>query len=290
MGVEMTTPEPIFGTAASASRETLDRDAGMAAEFFRCAEERVRQLPPKRDRDEHEQAAAEALLEAARAVRTRLLRVYAELIYEELTDGYGRFVRLHELVYAAAERFPGLVPTHEEIVRERQVPQKEKDGLEIDQGIFFGQLLSRRTPGLHLVQAMLRPTTEAAELLPRFRAEGALDLGPVLVERVGKAGYVTLRNIRYLNAEDDATVRPMEIAVDLVLLDPAIEVGVLRGAVVEHPKYAGRRAFHAGITLTHLYEGKISFVDFYLMRDFGFVNKFYRGLAGSEFWPDEPEA
>jgi thioesterase DpgC len=289
MVVERTTAEPIFALVGGAGRGTLDHDAGMAAEFFRRTEERVRQLPPKPDRDEREQAAAEALLETARVVRTRFLRVYAESIYEELTDGYGRFGRLHELVYAAAERFPGLVPTREAIGQERQVPQREKDGLEIDQGIFFGQLLSRRTPGLHLVQAMLRPTAEAEELLPRFRAEGALDLGPVLVERVGKAGYVTLRNLRYLNAEDDATVTPMEIAVDLVLLDPAIEVGVLRGAVVDHPKYAGRRVFNAGINLTHLYEGKISFVDFYLTRDFGFVNKFYRGLAGPEFWPDEPE-
>jgi thioesterase DpgC len=119
--------------------------------------------------------------------------------------------------------------------------------------------------------------------------EGALDLGPVRVERIGKAGYVTLSNLRYLNAEDDSIVGPMETAVDLVLLDPAIEIGVLRGDIVDHPKYAGRRVFSAGINLTHLYEGKISYVDFYLTRDFGFVNKFYRGLSGPEFWPDEPE-
>ena len=108
--------------------------------------------------------------------------------------------------------------------------------------------------------------------------------------RAGKAGIVTLRNTRYLNAEDDTTVPPMETAIDLVLLDPEIEVGVLRGDVVTHPKYAGRRVFNAGINLTHLYDGKISFVDFYLTRDLGFVNKFYRGLSGPEFWPDEPEA
>ncbi|MEA2530901.1 MAG: hypothetical protein QOG89_2545 [Thermomicrobiales bacterium] len=308
MGVEVTAPdlltavglpagdvtewgaaEPVVAAPGGVSRETLAGDAEAAARFFRCSDALVRGLPAKRDREEREQAAAEVVLEAARAVRTRFLRSYGDLIYAELTDDYGKYVRLAELVYGAAERFPGLVPTREEIARERRLPLKEKDGLEIDQGIFFGQILSRRLPGLHLVQAMLRPTAQAEELLPRFRAEGTLDLGPVRVERVGKAGFVTLRNTRYLNAEDDSTVMPMEIAVDLVLLDPAIEVGVLRGEVVEHPKYAGRRVFNAGINLTHLSEGKISFVDFYLVRDFGFVNKFYRGLSGPEFWPDEPE-
>jgi thioesterase DpgC len=284
-----TTTEPVFALVGSANRKTLDRDTRIASEFFQHTAERVQQLPPKPDRNEHEQTAANELLEAARAVRTRFLRLYAELIYEDLTDHYGRFVRLHDLVYAAAERFPGLVPARAEIAQERQLPQNEKDGLEIDQGIFFGQVLSRRLPGLHLVHAMLRPTPAAEELLPRFRAEGTLDLGPVRLERIGKAGYVILRNLRYLNAEDNSTVGPMETAVDLVLLDPAIEIGVLRGDVVEHPKYAGHRVFNAGINLTHLYEGKISFVGFYLTRDFGFVNKFYRGLSGPEFWPDEPE-
>jgi thioesterase DpgC len=144
--------------------------------------------------------------------------------------------------------------------------------------------------GLHLVHAMLRPTARAAELLPTFRAHGTIDLGCVHLQRVGNAGHVTLRNARYLNAEDDGTVAPMETAVDLVLLDPDIEIGVLRGGVVNHPKFAGRRVFNAGINLTHLYHGRISFVGFYLARDLGFVNKFYRGLTGPEFLPDEPES
>jgi thioesterase DpgC len=281
--------EPVFAAPGSDDRERLDRDAQTAAEYFRRGDELVRRLPPKRDRDERQQAAAEALLEASRAVRTRFLRVHADPIYAELTDDYGRFVRLDDLIYAAAERFPGLVPTRPQIAAERRSPQKEKDGLEIDQGIFVAQILSRRKAGLHLVQAMLRPTAQAEELLPRFRAGGTLDLGPVLLERAGNAGVVTLRNTRYLNAEDDSTVPPTETAVDLVLLDPDIEIGVLRGGVVDHPKHAGRRVFSAGINLTHLYDGRISFVDFYLIRDLGFVNKFYRGLAGPDFWPDEPE-
>jgi thioesterase DpgC len=70
----------------------------------------------------------------------------------------------------------------------------------------------------------------------------------------------------------------METCVDLALLDPQVEVGVLRGGAVEHPKYAGRRAFGAGINLTHLYHGRIPYL-WYQERDLGYVNKLYRGLA-----------
>ena len=39
-----------------------------------------------------------------------------------------------------------------------------------------------------------------------------------------------------------------------------------------------RRVFGAGINLTHLYHGRIPFL-WYLVRDLGYVNKLYRGLA-----------
>jgi thioesterase DpgC len=181
------------------------------------------------------------------------------------------------------------VPSREAVDRERELLQRDKEGVEIDQGILFCHILSSRTAGLHLLHTMLRPTREAEQRLDRFRAEGVADLGPVRVERIGAAGHVTLRNPGFLNAEDDSTVLPLETAIDLVLLDPAIEVGVLRGDVVTHRKYAGRRVFNAGINLTHLYHGKISFVGFFLVRDLGLVNKLYRGVTGELFAPDEPE-
>ena len=54
---------------------------------------------------------------------------------------------------------------------------------------------------------------------------------------------------------------------------------MFRGGVVDHPRYAGERIFGSGINLTHLYQGRIDFL-FYLVRDMGYVNKIYRGLAG----------
>jgi thioesterase DpgC len=46
--------------------------------------------------------------------------------YQEITDGGRRELRCAELVYEAAERFPGLVPTRLETDEERTHLQKEK--------------------------------------------------------------------------------------------------------------------------------------------------------------------
>ena len=70
------------------------------------------------------------------------------------------------------------------------------------------------------------------------------------------------------------------------ILDPTSEICVLRGDVVDHPKYAGRQIFSAGINLTHLYRGKIPFL-WYIRRDMGVVNKMLRGLAMGSASPDE---
>jgi thioesterase DpgC len=221
-------------------------------------------------------------------VRHEFLDVYGSAIYAELTDGYRRFLRVEELVYAAAERYPGLVPTRSAVARERACLQRDKDGLEIDQGLFLADVLARPRPGTHLVHAMLRPLPASLDRLDELRTRGRIDLGAARVERRGAAGHVEMYNPRYLNAEDDSTIELLELAIDLVLLDPALALGVLRGSRAEHPRHGGRRVFSAGINLSHLYEGQISFL-FYMTRDLGLVNKLYRGLSGPEQRPLELE-
>ena len=98
---------------------------------------------------------------------------------------------------------------------------------------------------------------------------------------------VTLQNKKYLNAEDERTLLPLEAAIDLAILDEDTEICVLRGEKVDHPKYAGKRTFGAGINLTHLYQGKISFL-WYIVRDMGAVNKVFRGLANEHVSPENP--
>jgi len=207
-----------------------------------------------------------------------------EEIYEELTAGYTRSVRVEELVFAAAERNSGLLPTRSEIAEERTHRQSQKVGAEIRQAEFLGAVLARPRPGTHLCHAMLRPRAESLRLRAEFERTGRADLGLASVTRSGEVGQVELRNLRFLNAEDDAATAALEIGVDLVLLDPACRVGVLRGGVMDHPRYAGRRVFNAGINLTHLYHGQISMVDFFVSREMGLLGKIQRGLWLSDEW------
>jgi thioesterase DpgC len=222
------------------------------------------------------------------SARTDFLRAHAETVYDVLTDDLRSAVRDEDLVYAAAERFPGLVPTRAEVEVERERKLPDKQGLEIAQGLFLSFVLASPRCGAHLVWSMLRPTQDALARLDDFRATGVADLGGTYLERRGKAAYLEIRNDRHLNAEDCVTLPTTEVAVDLALLDPEIEVGVIRGAVVSHPRYAGQRVFGAGLNLTHLYHGRLDFM-FFVTRDLGYVNKLFRGLSSEEFRPDEPE-
>jgi thioesterase DpgC len=183
---------------------------------------------------------------------------------------------------------PGLVPTRAEVAAEADRRQGEKDGVEIDQGVLFSHLLGAEISGRHLCHAMLLPRPEALERLPELERAGLVDLGTAVVARRGNASFVELRNPRYLNAEDDTTIDATEIAVDLALLDPRTEICVLRGGLVDHHKYEGRRVLGSGINLTRLYHGKIPFL-WYLTRELGFVNKFLRGLASPETEPETPD-
>ena len=81
-----------------------------------------------------------------------------------------------------------------------------------------------------------------------------------------------------LNAEDDQQVEDMETAVDLALLDPGVQVCLLRGGAMSHPRYRGRRVFSAGINLKALHAGGISLVDFLLRRELGYIHKIVRGI------------
>ena len=220
--------------------------------------------------------------------RDQFLRSNAEAIYDELTDGLSKTLRDDQLLEAAAQRYPGLVPGRDQLAAESERRLADKQGIEIAQGLFLSHVLASPRAGAHLVWAMLQPTSEALERLDDFRATGSADLGTVHVRREGRAGYLEIRNPRHLNAEDDTTLWATECAVDLILLDPEIEIGVMRGGVVDHPRYAGARIFGSGLNLTRLYLGQLPFL-FFITRDLGYVNKIYRGLSGPEHHPGQPE-
>jgi thioesterase DpgC len=263
-------------------RGDLEADWALAGPHLLSCAALLRSLPPRPRRTPPEQAAAATLLEEGRAAREALLRRHAAAVYDRLTAGRTRLVRMVELAEAAAATFPGLVPDAGQVASEQRSPMPEQDGLQVDQGILFAHLLADPSSGLHLLQAMGQPTPAALERLPALRATGRVELPEATLERVGARGHITFHNQPWLNAEDDETEEALETLVDLVLLDDAIQVGVLRGAPMTKAKYAGRRVFGAGINLTRLYHGRISLVRFMLQREAGPLTKLYRGLARHE--------
>jgi (3,5-dihydroxyphenyl)acetyl-CoA 1,2-dioxygenase len=261
------------------------RDSSAAAKYWRDAASLLSRLPKKPKRNQAQQTAADAILTAGRASREQFLSRHADAIYRKLTKNHASFMRVDDLVYAAAKLIPGLTPAKQQVEADSGL-QGEKDGVAIDQGIFLAHVLAGPANGAHLCHAMLRMTPQAAERLPQFVRDGVVDLGPARVERRGKAAVVTIQNPRYLNAEDDATLDDTETAADVAIADPLSEICVLRGGKVEHPKYKDRHVFCSGINLTHLYRGMIPYL-WYIRRDMGVVNKMFRGLAVGPNSPDE---
>nr|WP_328785924.1 (3,5-dihydroxyphenyl)acetyl-CoA 1,2-dioxygenase DpgC [Streptomyces canus] len=245
-------------------------------------ETRLADLPGPEDRSPQQRAVAEAAGDAMRALRAAFMDRHGDAVYDELTDGRTRHLRVGELAAAAAAAFPGLVPTTEQLAVELSRPQAHKEGHEIDQGIFFSRVLRSPQAGPHLLDAMLLPTSRALTLLPQFIETGSVDLGSVRLERTGAVARLTMCRDDALNAEDNAQVDDMETAVDLALLDPSVEVGLLRGGEMTHPRYRGRRVFSAGINLKSLHSGDISLVDFLLRRELGYIHKLVRGILSDE--------
>jgi (3,5-dihydroxyphenyl)acetyl-CoA 1,2-dioxygenase len=271
--------EPAFGASLAFNAEA-------AGKYFKEAEARLKaQAANGAGRPE-----AAALKADAFRIKERFFRLHATAIYDEVTNDGARFLRVSELLDAAAARYSAVLPTREVIEAERALKQQSaKEGRELDQGLFLGQVLADERCGMHLIHAMLRPKREALDRIAEFRKTGIVDLGEAKAERKGNVGHVTLNNTKYLNAEDDRATAALETATDLVLLDDAIQVGVLRGSTSQHPKYKDRRVFNSGINLTHLYYGQISFASFMMERELGYLHKMFRGLWLSESYAEQYE-
>ena len=282
-------PAKSAGTWVKASPRvtgSLKRDAAAATKFWRTGDGLLAKLPKKRQRTLEQQSAADAILSTCRRLREDFLKKHADAIYRRLTKNLSAFHRVDELAYDVAKLVPGLTPTRKQVDAESTLMQSEKDGVEIDQGIFLAHTLALPEAGMHLCEAMLRPKQESIARVDEFVRNGVIDFGPARVERQGKAAVVTVQNTRFLNAEDDDTLGDTETATDIAILDPLSEICVLRGGVVDHPKYKGRKIFSSGINLTHIYHGKIPYL-WYIRRDMGVVNKMFRGVATGAASPDE---
>jgi thioesterase DpgC len=259
-------------------RGDLDEARSTLARAAERARDLLATLPEPGERSAGQRAAAAAVTDTARVLRGAFMDAHVDAVYDALTAGRARSLRIEQLAHAAALAFPGLVPDAEQIAAERARPQAAKEGHEIDQGIFFSRILRSPVAGPHVLDAMLRPTPRALGLLADFSATGTADLGSVRLERTDGVARLTMCRQDSLNAEDDRQVDDMETAVDLALLDPAVEVALLRGGQMTHPRYRGKRVFSAGINLKALHSGGISLVDFLLRRELGYIHKILRGV------------
>jgi thioesterase DpgC len=250
----------------------------MLADAATRAADLIASLPAPAARSAEQRATVSAAMAELRTFRMQFMDRHADEVYDQLTDGRTAELRLAALVDVATASFPGLVPTRAQLAVERRREQADKEGLEIDQAIFLRGILRSRSAGQHLIDAMLRPTARATELLPDFTRTGLLELRSVRLERRAGRALLTMCRDDCLNAEDNQQVDDMETAVDLALLDRGVEVGLLRGGEMSHPRYRGRRVFSAGINLKSLHAGDISLVDFLLRRELGYINKLVRGV------------
>jgi thioesterase DpgC len=275
-----------------ADADAIPADLGPARRALAGAAERAEdmldRLPPPPDRSPQQRAQAAAAHAGARRQRGAFLDRHAGAVYAELTAGLTRPLDVAELCAAAAAAFPGLVPGPAAVAADRARPQAAKEGWEVDQGIFVSAVLRRPREGTHLLDAMLRPTPRALGQLAAYVSAGEADLGSVRLSRRDGVAHLTMCREDSLNAEDERQIDDMETAVDLALLDPAVEVLVIRGGEMTHPRYRGRRVFSAGINLKALHAGGIGLVDFLLRRELGYIAKLTRGLHADADWWERP--
>jgi len=266
-------PEPL--------RKDFERDSSHSSQFWISAQQLLDTLPSKSQRNTLESSAVELIFKAARAHRDAFLSLHSSTLYDELTHQRTRFLRLDELLSQAALKLPGLVPSESLLGKEQELIQSQKEGHEIDQGIFLSHVLSQFNSGMHLCHAMLLEHPQTAQYREEFMSQGRLELPGVSLKRDDQAVHLTFQNGKYLHAEDDTTLTHTEIAADLAIGDPHTSIAVMRGGIVPHGKYQNERVFCSGINLTRLYNGKIPYL-FYIERDMGIVNKIFRGLAYKE--------
>lgn len=147
--------------------------------------------------------------------------------------------------------------------------------------LFLQRVLKNEAAGLNLLNSMLQAKVSSLSSLNEFETTGQLRLQSLELNLQGEAGVITFLNGHNLNAEDGQFVEDLETAVDIVCLSDRIKTGVLRGGVVSHHKYAGRRVFCSGINLKKLHNGEISYASFLIGREMGCLNKLIHGVANT---------
>ena len=203
-----------------------------------------------------------------------------EQLYDELTERCTRPVRLEELVYEAAERVPGLVPTRAEMEPERARKLADKEGLELGAGAPARRV--PREPAHRSPPGRVDALPDPARARPPRRASrernGRPRPRPRHPSRPGGRARAVATRATSTPRTGTRWTRPRPPSISSCSI-PRSRSGCSAAGWSIIPRYAGERIFGAGINLTLLYLGQIDYL-FYVVRDMGYVNKIYRGLAG----------
>lgn len=191
--VELWSQQVVLFNGDIAHDSTLLTDFCMAGEAF------VKQLGTT----DAERVVKSSIHQANRNSRNAFMNLHASEVYKQLTEHLAIRLPLNELVYKAAEAYPGLVPTREQINQELTYIQSDKQGREIDQGIFFAHIMKDKQAGEHLLDSMLQPSQQALEMYADFTRDGYFNFGKITLERVDNTAHVTFHNPSCLNAEDN---------------------------------------------------------------------------------------
>ncbi|MBO0882933.1 MAG: enoyl-CoA hydratase/isomerase family protein [Mycobacterium sp.] len=203
-------------------------------------------------------------------------------LYQSLTANRSGGRRLGDLVRAAGDQLPDLLPDHTTRRHDASLSVNERIQVERDQARFLRALLRNPVTAGPALTDMRAPLPESAAHAAQFEDSGELVLQTVTLRRATGFAEVLLANTMTLNAETDQFAHELEIAVDVVTMSPTTPVGVIRGAPMQHPAYAGTRVFCAGINLKHLATGNISYLDFLIGREAGLLSKLARGVHDPE--------
>lgn len=133
------------GTVGGAT--VLEVASAALSEAAERAETQLAELPEPGARTEAERAAADEIKDEIRLLRTRFMEAYAEDVHDRLTEGGKRELRVGELVEAAADAFPGLVPTAAQLAAEHDRAQAGKEDARSTRASSCGRSSPRPGPG-----------------------------------------------------------------------------------------------------------------------------------------------
>ncbi len=206
----------VFGNS---ELSTEARDCGR---LCKTARDWLEGLPLKSERDLKQEHAGSLLVRETAGLCWRFTRAWRKELFVESERIAGSFPRLETLAESASKLCPGVYPSQQELQVEQNKLLRDKDGLELHQGMLFAQWFSDPEHGQRMIRSMRRPTARALGLQEEILKTGKADLEYARVEIENGTGTLFFSNPEYLNAEDDTTLEPSETAVDLVLLHPEV--------------------------------------------------------------------